>query len=233
MASGDKQKNPGRYEHIEMLRRGEEYTDTIPDGGNLASMRKAIKHGQTLIFSPVVDYSDVKVGDMAFIDWHSHGGTYIFHIVHEIKGDQFLIANSLGKINGWVHGSAIVGKVTQIIEPEPRPDQPEILRRLDDAYNELAARCNASLEDRDRLKAIVHDLGWYGKRIHPAKHDVLPKLNMWSYMQILWHLMKQAEQAVGAASTNILYQQIDYGKKHVGKVVEIVEVFATSDDEFV
>ena len=204
-----KQKKSKRYEHIEILRRGEEYTVTIPDGGDLASMRKAIKHGQTLTFSPVEDYSAVQVGDMAFIDWRSHGGTYMFHVVHEINGDQFLIANSLGKINGWVHGSALIGRVTQVIEPEPRPEQPEILRRLAHAYHDLATAVNASAEDRGRLNAIVEDVRWYGERINPAQHDGLPKLNMWSYLQILWHITKQAEQALNDASTEVLYQQIE------------------------
>ena len=33
---------------LEALKEGKSYTWTIPDGGNLASMREAIKHGQTL-----------------------------------------------------------------------------------------------------------------------------------------------------------------------------------------
>lgn len=221
-----------RYEHIEILKRGEEYTVTIPDGGDLASMRKAIKHGQTLTFSPVVDYAEVQVGDMAFIDWHSHGGTYIFHVVHEIKDDQFLIANSLGAINGWVHGSALIGRVTKVVEPEPRPSQPEILRRLEQAYDQLATVANASPEERSRLTAIVDDLAWYGTRISPELHDVQPKQNMWSYLQIVWHLTKEAEQRVANASMAVLYHQIDYGKKHVGEVADIYHLFAMGQKLF-
>ena len=119
--------------------------------------------GQTLTFSPVADYSEVEVGDMAFIDWSSHGGTYMFHVVHQIDGDQFLIANSLGKINGWVHGSALIGRVTKIVEPEPRPEQREILERLRQAYDKLATEINATPSDRNRLKSIGLFEVWWGR----------------------------------------------------------------------
>ena len=79
-----------------------------------------------------------------------------------------------------------------------------------------------------REPSIVDDMGWYGERISFDKHDVLPKLNTWSYMQILWHITKIAERSVSDMSTEVLHQQIDYGKKHVGKVVEIFELFSTS-----
>jgi hypothetical protein len=53
------------------------------------------------------------------------------HLVQEIQGDQFLIANSLGKINGWISGSDILGRVTQIVDPEPRPSIPAMLTLLE------------------------------------------------------------------------------------------------------
>jgi hypothetical protein len=34
----------------------------------------------------------------------------LLYLVKEVKGDQFLIGNNLGKINGWVPASAIRGK---------------------------------------------------------------------------------------------------------------------------
>ena len=46
------------------LEKGESYTWTIPDGGNLASMRKAVKHGQTITMSPIEDPTEIQVGDM-------------------------------------------------------------------------------------------------------------------------------------------------------------------------
>jgi hypothetical protein len=50
-----------------LLERGESYTWTIPDGGNLASMRKAVKHGQTITISPIGDPTEIQVGDIVYV----------------------------------------------------------------------------------------------------------------------------------------------------------------------
>lgn len=122
---------------LEALKEGRSYTWTAPDGGDFASMRKAIKHGQTLTMSPVLNPGEVQVGDMVLVRWHK--GT-IFHLVGEIQGDQFLIINSLGKVNGWVNGKDILGRITSAIEPEPRPDVPVMLKQLSEAYRFNSAR---------------------------------------------------------------------------------------------
>jgi hypothetical protein len=70
---------------LEALKEGKSYTWTVPDGGNLASMRKAIKHGQTLTMSPIGDPSEIQVGDLVLVKWHQSD---IFHIVGEIQGEQ-------------------------------------------------------------------------------------------------------------------------------------------------
>lgn len=210
--------------HIEALKCGEEYTVTIPDGGDLASMRNAIKHGQTLTFSPIINPAEVQVGDKVFLDWTEHGGTYMFHLVHEVENGRFLIANSLGKINGWVDGKALIARVTKVVDSEPRPEQEVILERLEKAYSELARNSGATPEDIDRLQSIVDDMRWYSTRISWEKRDIMPKSNMWSYSQILWHITKQAEKVVSSTSTAVLHQQIDYGKKHVGEVSEMLEL---------
>jgi hypothetical protein len=119
-----KRKNP----LLAALTAGESYTWTIPEGGDLASMRAAIKHGQTITMSPVLHPSEIHVGDIVLVQWQQ--GT-ILHLVGEIRGDQFLIVNSVGKVNGWVSGSAIFGRVTQIIDPEPRPSVRAILEQLE------------------------------------------------------------------------------------------------------
>jgi len=36
------------------------------------------------------------------------------HLVKEIDGDRILIGNNLGKINGWIDGAAVIGKVTEV-----------------------------------------------------------------------------------------------------------------------
>ena len=72
-------------------------------------MRKAIKHGQTLTMSPVVDSSEIQAGDIVLVKWHKG---HLFHMVGEIQADRFLIINSLGKVNGWVSGADILGRIT-------------------------------------------------------------------------------------------------------------------------
>ena len=69
---------------------GRSFTWTGSEGGNLASMRAAMKHGQTLTLSPVADPHKVQVGDIVFIKWHN---SHMMHLVQEIQGDRFLIAN--------------------------------------------------------------------------------------------------------------------------------------------
>src|SRR5262245_43844673 len=75
-----------------------------PSGG---SMRGRIESGQLVTLSPV-DPASVQVDDVVLVQWK---GNYLLHLVKEINGEQFLIGNNVGKINGWVSGSAIRGKV--------------------------------------------------------------------------------------------------------------------------
>ena len=65
----------------EALKDGRSYTWTIPEGGYLASMRAAVKHGQTLTMSPVDDPQEVQVGDMVLVRWHN---STIFHLAAEL-----------------------------------------------------------------------------------------------------------------------------------------------------
>jgi hypothetical protein len=97
-------------------------------------MREAVKHGQTLTMSPIVNPREIQVEDLVLVKWHQSD---IFHVVGEIQGDQFLIVNSLGKINGWVKATEILGRITKIIEPEPRPSVEIMLEQLETAYQEL------------------------------------------------------------------------------------------------
>ena len=80
-----------------------------PFGG---SMRGRIESGQLVTLAPVVP-ADVQVDDVVFVEWK---GNYLLHLVREVKDDQFLIGNNLGKINGWVAASAVRGKVIAVAE---------------------------------------------------------------------------------------------------------------------
>jgi hypothetical protein len=43
-------------------------------------------------------------------------GNYLLHLVKEINGEQVLIGNNIGKVNGWADLSAIRGKVIAVEE---------------------------------------------------------------------------------------------------------------------
>lgn len=78
-----------------------------PVGG---SMRGRIESGQLVTLTPVSP-AEVKVDDVVFVRWR---GNCLLHLVKEIKDDQLLIGNNLGKINGWVAAGAVVGKVIAV-----------------------------------------------------------------------------------------------------------------------
>lgn len=206
---------------LEALLEGKSYTWTTPDGGDFASMRQAIKHGQTLTMSPVLDPKEVQVGDIVLVKWHAG---YLFHMVGEIEEDKFLIVNSLGKENGWVSGRDILGRVTHIIEPEPRPDVPGMLEQLSEAYRRLIQIEQPADDDVQRLLTIVDDLRWYAERIGMERWDKLPRSNKWSFAQNLWRLTKRARKSTAPVSNRIQYF-IDCGKECVGLASEIFALF--------
>lgn len=80
-----------------------------PLGG---SMRGRIASGQLVTLAPV-DPRDVRVDDVVLVEWR---GNFLLHLVKEVRGDQLLIGNNLGKVNGWVPASGVVGKVIAVGE---------------------------------------------------------------------------------------------------------------------
>lgn len=78
-----------------------------PFGG---SMRGRIESGQLVTLVPVSG-SEVTVDDAVLVAWK---GSYLLHLVKEIDGDRLLIGNNLGKVNGWVPASAVIGKVVAV-----------------------------------------------------------------------------------------------------------------------
>ena len=212
---------------LEALREGKSYTWTVPEGGDLASMRAAIKHGQTLTMSPIGSPDEIQAGDFVLVQWHQSD---IFHIVGEIQGDQYLIVNSLGKVNGWVTAADILGRVTQIIEPEPRPDVPVMLEQLEAAYRSLVQIEQTAEDDAQRLLAVVADLRWYADRIGPERWHRMPRSNKWSFEQNLWRLTKQAKKALSPVPDRLGYL-IDRGKACVGLASEIFALFEYSQQD--
>jgi hypothetical protein len=213
-----------------LLKQGKTCTYTLSEGGDLASMRGIFKYGQEITISPVEDFHEVQIGDIVYVQWR--GGGYILHPVQEIDGDRFLIVNSLGQVNGWVHGSAILGKVTQLVDPPAHPEVPEMLALLHAAYKRLASRCAATGEEALLLEGIVQDLRWYMERITPARWEKLPRQNRWSFKSNLWYLTKQACEAAEAGDARPITYYIDQGKWIVGFAAEIVALFEEYDWEY-
>ena len=206
---------------LEALRAGRSYTWTLPDGGDLASMRAAVKHGQTLTLSPVLDRNEIRAGDIVLVKWQQ--GT-LLHLVGEIQGDQFLIVNSVGKVNGWVNSSAILGRVTEIIEPEPRPSVPVMLEQLEIACHELIEQEQTAEDDARRLLSVVDDLWWYAGRIGSARWDQMPRSNKWSFEQQLWHLVRQTQNTPIATPPAAHRKLIDRGHECAGMAAEIIRL---------
>lgn len=211
---------------LEALEAGRSYTWTIPEGGNLASMRAAVKHGQTITMSPVSDPARIQVGDMVLVRWHN---STIFHLVGEIKDDRFLIINSVGKVNGWVDSAAILGRVTKVVDPEPRPDLPELLDQLEATYRHLIEKAQPEEADVRRLLSVVDDLRWYAARIGVERWDTMPRSNKWSLHQRLWRLSRQAGQAATSNAPPPLLHFIDQGKECVGWAAEIWRLFVPDE----
>jgi hypothetical protein len=213
---------------LEALTAGRSYTWTEPDGGDLASMQATVKHGETLTMSPVVDPREIQVGDIVFVKWHAG---HLIHLVQEIHGDQFLIVNSLGKINGWVKGSEILGRVTYHDEPEPPPSVSVMLDQLEAAYRTLTAQLQATDAERNRLLSTVDDARWYADRIGSERWSKLPQLNKWSFDQHLWHLTKEAKHAAVSDSPRSIDFYINHGKEHVGMIAEGFALFEYAEAE--
>jgi hypothetical protein len=78
-----------------------------PMGG---SMRGRIESGQLVTLAPA-EPLEVQVDDVVLVQWH---GNYLLHLIKKVKDGQLLIGNNLGKINGWVPATAVVGKVVDV-----------------------------------------------------------------------------------------------------------------------
>lgn len=78
-----------------------------PQGG---SMRGRIESGQ-LVTIKKINPDQVEPEDAVFVKWK---GNYLLHIIKEIKDDEVLIGNNLGKLNGWIPIADVIGKVIQV-----------------------------------------------------------------------------------------------------------------------
>ena len=77
-----------------------------PFGG---SMQGRIERGQVVTLSPI-NSLEIRVNDVVLVEWK---GNFLLHLVKEVEGNRLLIGNNLGKLNGWVSASAVLGKVIE------------------------------------------------------------------------------------------------------------------------
>jgi len=75
-------------------------------------MRGRIESGPKVTLAPCKP-ADIRVDDVVLVEWR---GNFLLHLVKEIQADQLLIGNNLGKINGWVAASAVIGKVIDVAD---------------------------------------------------------------------------------------------------------------------
>ena len=73
-------------------------------------MRGRVESGRLVTLIPV-DPENVDVNDVVFVRWK---GNHLLHLVKAVEGDQVLIGNNRGKVNGWVPMPDIVAKMTDV-----------------------------------------------------------------------------------------------------------------------
>jgi hypothetical protein len=212
---------------IDTLMAGKPAEIYVPEDGDLASMRGILKHRQVLTLSPVTDFHLVQANDIVLVKWR--GGNTILHVVQEVQGEQFLIANSLGKINGWVHGGDILGRVTKILEPEPLPGIPEMLEQLEAAFQRLVELTKIDDETTRRLYSALEDMRWYAGRIGPERWTQYPRQNKYSFRWHLWHITQEAKSLTQSSSPASILALIDHSNWHTGYVAELVALFEKED----
>jgi hypothetical protein len=69
------------------------------------SMRGRIESGQLVRITPCAPDAPC-IGDVVFIRWK---GNYLLHLVKDATPNQLLIGNNLGKTNGWIDRSDVLG----------------------------------------------------------------------------------------------------------------------------
>lgn len=74
------------------------------------SMKGRVSDGALVTLEPVASEA-VQVDDIVLVRVR---GTDYLHLVKAKRGEQFLIGNNRGGVNGWVSGRAIYGKAVSV-----------------------------------------------------------------------------------------------------------------------
>ena len=78
------------------------------------SMTPILKSKQPVIVEPVAEETELEKRDIVLAKVKGH---YYLHLIHGIKGNgqEFLIGNNHGHMNGWVSRNNVFGKVVEIL----------------------------------------------------------------------------------------------------------------------
>jgi len=93
--------------YIEQLKDGE----TVSFRPHGKSMTGKIESGQLCEVAPVFAETILNVGDIVLCK--VNGKEYL-HIIKDIKGLNYKIGNNKGRINGWIDGAYIYGKLISV-----------------------------------------------------------------------------------------------------------------------
>lgn len=92
--------------HIAKLKEGH----TVAFRPHGYSMVPIIVSGQLCTVEPVIS-AELKVGDVVLC---KVGADEYLHLVKAIDGDRYQIGNNRGRINGWVSGAKIYGRLVKV-----------------------------------------------------------------------------------------------------------------------
>ena len=77
------------------------------------SMTPILKSRQPVICEPVTDETSLKKKDIVLCKVRGH---HYLHLIHAIRnGNQYLIGNNHGHMNGWISRNQVYGKVIEIL----------------------------------------------------------------------------------------------------------------------
>lgn len=86
----------------------EQIVEVMGVGNSMTPILKSKQH--VLVSSMIEDLESIEHGDIVFCKVH---GYFYLHLVHGVKGNQYLIGNNHHRINGWT--TKIYGKVVAIL----------------------------------------------------------------------------------------------------------------------
>jgi hypothetical protein len=102
-----------------------------------------------------------------------------------------------------------------------RPNVPQLLQLLNQAYETLILRERPTADEITRLRTVWNDFQWYSERFGATRWSLTPRPGKWSFSDILWHITEQAVEATNENPPEPVRYFIDHGKEHVGQIAEL------------